>query len=417
VPPPRATYARSWPPGGPGSRPSRPGCRTSAAPAAWPGCAAPRRGGDAGRGQPRLLHPPRARQLVRCLRQRPGHHRPRPATRRRRTLPPSRSGPGCQHQRSHPAAAADQTADPGRRTQSARGHDRRSRVRAQRPAGHPRRQSARAGPLRVRVHPAARQVNLARFCFLDPVAEAFYPDWAEAADTTVNLLRTEAGRDPYNKELTDLVGELATRSDQFRTRWAEHNMRLHHTGVKHLQHPPSAGSTSPSRSQRDCGRAAVMSWNTTTIRHLANAGEIGVLVPAPERAGRLTPIWVVAVDDNLYVRSWKGEPRYLVPASSPPWLRLRGRTRAPSLGRHHRVRTDLVAACRIRHGLIEWRATPQRRRGIHRGGFVSLKACRRAGRGRCSGARPACSHAGGHSVHDQGRDAGARLGSVERLRQ
>jgi transcriptional regulator with XRE-family HTH domain len=84
---------------------------------------------------------------------------------------------------------------------------------------------------------AARPVNLARFCFLDPAAGDFYPDWADAADTTVNLLRTEAGRDPYNKDLTDLVGELATRSDDFRTRWAAHDVRLHHTGVKHFRHP------------------------------------------------------------------------------------------------------------------------------------------------------------------------------------
>jgi hypothetical protein len=90
-------------------------------------------------------------------------------------------------------------------------------------------------------------VNLARFCFLDPAAEDLYPDWGNAADTTVNLLRTEAGRDPYSKALTDLVGELATRSDDFRTRWAAHNVRLHHTGVKHFQHPSSAASTSPSR--------------------------------------------------------------------------------------------------------------------------------------------------------------------------
>ncbi|WP_426513901.1 helix-turn-helix transcriptional regulator [Dactylosporangium sp. McL0621] len=80
-------------------------------------------------------------------------------------------------------------------------------------------------------------VNLARFCFLDPAADGFYPDWSGAADTTVNLLRTEAGRDPYNKALSDLVGELATRSDDFRARWAAHNVRLHHTGVKHFQHP------------------------------------------------------------------------------------------------------------------------------------------------------------------------------------
>ncbi|GIF25462.1 transcriptional regulator with XRE-family HTH domain [Actinoplanes tereljensis] len=80
-------------------------------------------------------------------------------------------------------------------------------------------------------------VNLARFCFLDPRAEQLYPGWDEAANTTVALLRTEAGRDPYDRALTDLVGELATRSDEFRTRWGAHNVRLHQTGVKYFQHP------------------------------------------------------------------------------------------------------------------------------------------------------------------------------------
>jgi transcriptional regulator with XRE-family HTH domain len=82
-----------------------------------------------------------------------------------------------------------------------------------------------------------RPVNLARFCFLDPRADELYPDWDNAANTTVALLRTEGGRDPYNKALSDLVGELATRSDDFRTRWAAHNVRLHHTGIKRFQHP------------------------------------------------------------------------------------------------------------------------------------------------------------------------------------
>lgn len=82
-----------------------------------------------------------------------------------------------------------------------------------------------------------RPVNLAQFCFLDRRADDLYPHWDDAANTTVALLRTEAGRDPYDKALSDLVGELATRSDDFRTRWAAHNVRLHHTGVKHFQHP------------------------------------------------------------------------------------------------------------------------------------------------------------------------------------
>jgi transcriptional regulator with XRE-family HTH domain len=84
---------------------------------------------------------------------------------------------------------------------------------------------------------AARPVNLARFCFLDPRADDLYPEWDDAAHTTVALLRTEAGRDPYDKALTDLIGELATRSDDFRVRWGAHEVRLHHTGVKRFQHP------------------------------------------------------------------------------------------------------------------------------------------------------------------------------------
>jgi hypothetical protein len=82
-----------------------------------------------------------------------------------------------------------------------------------------------------------RPVNLARFCFLDPAAERLYPQWDKSADTTVALLRTEAGRDPYDKDLSDLVGELATRSDEFRTRWGAHNVRLHQSGIKTFHHP------------------------------------------------------------------------------------------------------------------------------------------------------------------------------------
>jgi hypothetical protein len=82
-----------------------------------------------------------------------------------------------------------------------------------------------------------RPVNLARFAFLDPRSRDFYPDWDDVADSTVALLRSEAGRDPYNRDLTDLIGELATRSDKFRVRWAAHNVLLHRTGTKHFHHP------------------------------------------------------------------------------------------------------------------------------------------------------------------------------------
>ncbi|MFE5893332.1 helix-turn-helix transcriptional regulator [Streptomyces sp. NPDC056462] len=83
---------------------------------------------------------------------------------------------------------------------------------------------------------AHNQANLARFTFLDPVSRRFYPDWGPAADVTVAILRTEAGRNPHDKDLHDLVGELSTRSDEFRTRWGAHNVRHHGTGTKNFHH-------------------------------------------------------------------------------------------------------------------------------------------------------------------------------------
>ncbi|CAM5302844.1 hypothetical protein GCM10010345_92330 [Streptomyces canarius] len=56
-------------------------------------------------------------------------------------------------------------------------------------------------------------------------------------NTTVSLLRTEAGRAPGDSDLTGLIGELVTRSEEFRTAWAKHNVRLHHTGRKAFRHP------------------------------------------------------------------------------------------------------------------------------------------------------------------------------------
>jgi len=82
-----------------------------------------------------------------------------------------------------------------------------------------------------------RPVNHARFVFLSPRATDFYDDWERAADDTVAILRTAAGRDPYDRDLSDLVGELSTRSEEFRKRWAAHNVRIHRTGTKAFHHP------------------------------------------------------------------------------------------------------------------------------------------------------------------------------------
>jgi transcriptional regulator with XRE-family HTH domain len=82
-----------------------------------------------------------------------------------------------------------------------------------------------------------RPANFARFQFLDPRAHGFYPDWEGAANVTVALLRAEAGRYPNDAQLRELVGELSTVSEEFRTRWAAHNVRIHHNGAKSFRHP------------------------------------------------------------------------------------------------------------------------------------------------------------------------------------
>ena len=61
--------------------------------------------------------------------------------------------------------------------------------------------------------------NSARYVFLDPSARDFYIDWDRAASDVVAILRTAAGRDPDDRDLIELIGELSTQSDKFRTRW------------------------------------------------------------------------------------------------------------------------------------------------------------------------------------------------------
>ncbi|EFL38092.1 helix-turn-helix transcriptional regulator [Streptomyces griseoflavus] len=80
-------------------------------------------------------------------------------------------------------------------------------------------------------------VNSARFMFLDPASKDFWADWDKGANDAVAFLRTETGRSPHDKALTDLIGELTTRSDDFARRWARHDVKFHHSGVKNLHHP------------------------------------------------------------------------------------------------------------------------------------------------------------------------------------
>jgi transcriptional regulator with XRE-family HTH domain len=78
--------------------------------------------------------------------------------------------------------------------------------------------------------------NLARYLFLDPRSRDFYVEWDTVARDTVASLRTYAGRNPYDRGLTDLVGELSTRSEEFATWWATHTVKFHRTSTKKLHH-------------------------------------------------------------------------------------------------------------------------------------------------------------------------------------
>ena len=79
--------------------------------------------------------------------------------------------------------------------------------------------------------------NTARFVFLDPRAQEFFAEWSKMAGEAAALLRTLAGENPYDQGLTELVGELSTRSELFRTLWATHDVRQHRTGIKVFHHP------------------------------------------------------------------------------------------------------------------------------------------------------------------------------------
>ena len=119
---------------------------------------------------------------------------------------------------------------------------------------------------RMDIVAANRLANLARFTFLErDRAERFHPDWEQAADICVAILRAEAGRDPYDKQPQDLIGELSTRSEDFRTRWGAHNVRRHSTGLKHFHHPAVGDLDLTYREMALVGEPACPSWCTPPI--------------------------------------------------------------------------------------------------------------------------------------------------------
>jgi hypothetical protein len=79
--------------------------------------------------------------------------------------------------------------------------------------------------------------NMARFTYLDPRARDFYADWNRMARECIAALRMQVGRDPFNRDLADIVGELSTKSEEFAALWATHNVRLHNNAEKRFNHP------------------------------------------------------------------------------------------------------------------------------------------------------------------------------------
>jgi MmyB-like transcription regulator ligand binding domain/Helix-turn-helix domain len=80
-------------------------------------------------------------------------------------------------------------------------------------------------------------VNTARFIFLDHRAPGFFLDWERVARDSVGALRVEAGRNPHDRELSNLIGELSTRNDQFGIWWGAHDVYIHRHATKRFRHP------------------------------------------------------------------------------------------------------------------------------------------------------------------------------------
>jgi transcriptional regulator with XRE-family HTH domain len=141
----------------------------------------------------------------------------------------------------------------------------------------------------------AQPANHARFVFLDPRSTSFYADWDRAASETAAILRAAAGRDPYDRDLSDLVGELATQSEAFRTHWAAHNVRLHATAVKQLHHP-AVGELSLSFNRLDIAADPGLTMfiyaaepGTRSAEALNLLGSWGATVDLTERAPTTDP--------------------------------------------------------------------------------------------------------------------------------
>lgn len=83
-----------------------------------------------------------------------------------------------------------------------------------------------------------RPANTTRFVYLHPeAARDFFVDYDQITRDAAAMLRLEAGKNPHDKALIELVGELSTQSELFRRHWASQDVRFHRSGRKRLNHP------------------------------------------------------------------------------------------------------------------------------------------------------------------------------------
>ena len=139
-----------------------------------------------------------------------------------------------------------------------------------------------------------KPLNSARYMFLDPRAQTFYPDWETVAKEWVSALRLLAGQDPSDRALMTLVGELATRSEDFRTWWGGHTVRTHTSGTKRINHAIVGALT--------------LGYETLVLPSTPGLS-LGTYLPDPGSP---------SADALDMLRSWIAEPSPTAPVSATP---------------------------------------------------------------------------------------------------
>jgi hypothetical protein len=85
--------------------------------------------------------------------------------------------------------------------------------------------------------------SMVRLAFLDPAFRSLYGDWERVAQDCVASLRMEAGQNPNDPHVTELVGELSVKDPDFCRWWADHRVRGSDQRRKRYVHPVAGPMT------------------------------------------------------------------------------------------------------------------------------------------------------------------------------